>query len=62
MEEKCSTMKMYRGMIWMYINSVRDWLNVGKNAKGIKYNFLKWERMQVRSHLDYCWRRPAPYS
>lgn len=30
-------MKGYLGMIWMYINSVKDWLTVGKkNAKDKK--------------------------
>lgn len=31
MEDKCSTLKGYQGMIWMYINSVRYGLTVGEN-------------------------------
>lgn len=72
MEDKCSRMKGYLGMIWMYINSVRDWLTVGKkNAKDknnnnnnnlTRNNFYKWKRMPVRPNLDDCLMRLAPYS
>lgn len=36
MEDKCLGMKGYLGMIWMHINSVRDWLLGKKNAKNKK--------------------------
>lgn len=38
MDYKCSTVKRYPGIIWIYMGNIRNWLSVGKNAKDTKNN------------------------